>query len=345
MGNQQKLVDFFEKSQAVYQLEPWKYCADSDVFGVLVNETQELHFVSVMGGAKQCFGLATYRGIAGLDLYLAILDGLYEVDPTLVQRRQDGLLLEFVDQEYLDAGDLQFCRQGHLTAVNGKSWPYLREFARGWSPGRPAEKDLEALKVIFSVLPSLIDLQKQDPTWSGKRGRNTFPVFTRSTANEPWQWSWWSDEQIVKTCERLETSCGRVPLDESRLQQAKSLQKKEAAIWEAYSFYAPHAEDSSGRPFYPEVCVIMDRQTEKCLAREIIQPNQNRSGVLRDLALQSMCAQQLLPTGIVIEETELLKEMLDLKRVLNVEFKINAAKFGRQFEVAMFENAKVRTLS
>jgi hypothetical protein len=343
--NTEELIQFYRSAQAVYDLAPWKSCSDSDLFGVLVNETNELHFVSIMGGAGQCFGIASYRGLAGLDLFLAVLDGLFEVDPTLVQRRQDGLLLEFVDRLSLELADAEMLEQAKYEAPNPSSWVSFHEFSRGWAPWGPSSKDIISMQTIFSALPRFTELQAQDSDWTTKRGRNAFPVFLRSKGSE-WNVEWWGDEKIAKISEEIE-SIGKKesPVAEPSLDIAKRLEKNAAAIWEAYCFYAPTAESTGGRAFFPEICAIMDRKTERCLAMEIIRPVQNRSVVLRDLALKAMASEGYLPAGIVIEETELLKEILILKRALGVEFKINAANIGRQFESQMFENSKVRTFT
>jgi hypothetical protein len=298
-----------------------------------------------MGGAGQYFGIATYRGISGLDLFLAILGGLADVDPMLVQRRQDGLLLEYVDKENLNCSDLKLAEQVNFQPINDKSWIVLRNFSRGWSPSEPSDQNILAMNAIFSVLPLFSQLQDQNPNWTTQKGNLAFPIFNRQTSADQWLLEWWSDDKILKASEKLEATNNpptSKPIDEITLNEVKKIKKETGKIWEAYSFYAPNAEIKDGRSFFPEVCVIMDCESERCLVMEIIDPSQNRSGVLRDLAIKAILSEKILPEGFIIEETELLKDLLSLKKILGIDFKINAAKNARYFEAGMFENSKVR---
>ena len=58
----QLMREFYEEASSLYRAAPWNICENGDLFGVLIPETSELHFVSIMGNGGECFGLATYRG-------------------------------------------------------------------------------------------------------------------------------------------------------------------------------------------------------------------------------------------------------------------------------------------
>lgn len=341
----EKLVEFYKGTQDLYNLAPWKLCSDSDLFGVYVKETEELHFVSIMGAAGHCFGIATYRWIDGLDLFLATMDGLFEADPLLVQRRQDGLLLEFIQKEYLDSNDLELLKNSNFHPLSENSWVTIKEFSRGWAPWWPKEKDLVSLIEIFKVIPKFLQLQKKDSSWSTKKGRDIFPVFIESANAEgikEWNLEWWNDAKIVKASEKRQPT---IQVSNEHLAVAKTFTKDLGLIWEAYSFYASEPELDKGRPFFPEVCVIVNQNTGQCLGMEIIHPHQNRSEVLRDLCLKAINTEKTIPQVVIIEETELLTEMLILKEVLNLGFKVNAAKMARKFHSQMFENSQVRAFN
>jgi hypothetical protein len=103
--NTELLKQFFKQSRLFYESKPWEHMTDSDLFGVVVPDTHEIHMVTVMGAAGTCFGVASYRGIWGLEFYNSVAAGDFEEDPASSRFYQDGLLMEFVNKKYLDKFD------------------------------------------------------------------------------------------------------------------------------------------------------------------------------------------------------------------------------------------------
>jgi hypothetical protein len=74
------------------------------------------------------------------------------------------------------------------------------------------------------------------------------------------------------------------------------------------------------RPYFPEICVIMDHKVNQCLEMEMIPPTQDRAIVLRDLAIKTINKTSETPQTIIIEEMEqeLLKTVILIRRPENL---------------------------
>ncbi|MGZ3806334.1 MAG: DUF7309 domain-containing protein [Pseudobdellovibrionaceae bacterium] len=329
--------DFFQLAAETYKSAPWKYCSDADVFGVLIPETKELHFVSVMGGGGQCFGLATYRGIDGLDFFLSVIGGSGDMDPFTARRKQNGLLMEFTSKKYLDDFNLEMAELVHFKPANSKSWVMVKDMEPGWFPWAPKEKDISALTTIMSLLPTFTKKQKADPEWTLGDGEDLFPIFIWNEKAADWKIEWWDQDKILEASNETVTEISAKPVDELKLQKAKSHKKSEKAVWEAYSFYMPEPVLEGERPFFPEICVIMDHKANQCMAMEMIPPTQDRAMVLRDLAIKTINKTGQTPQTIIIEEMGLLLGMITLKEALEIDIKFDSTECGYSFRDGLYK--------
>lgn len=337
MISKDALDDFFQLAIETCKSAPWKHCSDADVFGVLIPETKELHFVSVMGGGGQCFGLATYRGIEGLDFFLSVMGGSGDIDPFTAQRKQNGLLMEFTSKKYLTDFDLEMAEQVQFKPANSKSWVLVKDMEPGWLPWAPKEKDILALTTIMSLLPTFKKKQKDDPEWTMGDGEDLFPVFTWKKKASDWKIEWWGQDKILKASNATVTETLVKPVDELKLQKAKSHKKSKQAVWEAYSFYMPEPVLDGDRPYFPEICAIMDHKANQCLAMEMIPPTEDRAIVLRDLAIKTINKAGQAPQTIIIEEMGLLLGMITLKDALEIDIKFDSTECGYSFRDGLYK--------
>lgn len=290
---------FYDEASALYKAAPWKICQNGDLFGVLIPETSELHFVSIMGSGGECFGLATYRGYEGLRLFSDVMDGAGVQDPEGCRRRQDGLLLEFVQKKFLDEFEKIHVKSTGFTAVDKNSWVFVRELSPGWEPWAPTEKDIKALRHIMDVLPEVVRNQKADRLWIyGKSGKSAFPVYVFQKQKKAWAFEWWSERKIAKQkIESTVAALSTAPDDLSIARVARSA-KKSKATWEAFSFYSNEAVLENERPYYPKICVVLDQKTAFSFGLELASPEVLPGVLLRDLALATMQKTGEIPARI-----------------------------------------------
>jgi hypothetical protein len=290
-----------------------------------------------MGGGGQCFGLATYRGIEGLEFFLSVMGGAGNVDPFTAQRKQNGLLMEFASRKYMTDFDLEMAELIRFKPANSKSWVLIKEMTPGWFPWAPGEKDILALTTIMSLLPTFTEMQKDDPEWTLGEGEDVFPVFTWKKKVADWKIEWWDQDKILKASNATLTETSVQPSDELQLQKAKSQKKSNQAVWEAYSFYMPEPVLDGERPYFPEICAIMDHQANLCLAMEMIPPTQDRAIVLRDLAISTINKAGQAPEAIIIEEMGLLSGMITLKEALEIDIKFDSTECGYAFQEGLYK--------
>lgn len=320
---------FYTEASAMYKAAPWKICQNGDLFGVVIPETSELHFVSVMGNGGQCFGLGTYRGHDGLQLFSDVMDGAGVEDPEGCRRRQDGLLLEFVQKKFLDEFEKMHVKSTGFTAMDKNGWVFVRELSPGWEPWAPKEKDIKALRHIMTVLPEVVRNQKADRLWIyGKSGKQAFPVFVFKKQKKAWVLEWWSERKIAK--QKMESTVAALSTapDELLIARVAKSAKKSKATWEAFSFYSQEPVLENERPYYPKICTILDQNSALCFGTEIASPDNLPGVLLRDLALATMQKTGEIPARIATDDLDHLTSLIPLKEALGIDIKLEPLEVG-----------------
>lgn len=122
----------FEQAQRYFQLAPWRWMADSDLFGVQDPESGEIGYMAVLGKLGEEFGLLVYLGRDGLDTYLKLqAGGAEELDWDLVAK-QRCLQLFFEDRKELTPRDLALLQRLGLKFRGKKAWPVFRSQRPGY---------------------------------------------------------------------------------------------------------------------------------------------------------------------------------------------------------------------
>ena len=60
----------FQAAQSFYELAPWEWMFDCDIFGVQNHETKEVGYLSVLDNSGEVFGLCVYLGSEGFAGYI-----------------------------------------------------------------------------------------------------------------------------------------------------------------------------------------------------------------------------------------------------------------------------------
>jgi len=124
--------NLFQAAQGFWQLAPWEWMLDSDVFGVQDPESKEVGYLCVLGNLGEVFGLAVYLGSEGFYSYAR----LRERDPDTVDwdliAGQRCLTAFFEDREELTPGDRAVIRNLGFKFRGRNAWPVFRSHRPGY---------------------------------------------------------------------------------------------------------------------------------------------------------------------------------------------------------------------
>ena len=326
------ITTLFKQVSEFYELAPWEFFGDSEYFGVLIPETKDIHFVSIMGGGGQCFGLATYRGIRGLMFLQDLLSGEEIDDPFEVRLEQEGLLFEYTTKKYLDEEDLQLIKNSGHKPSNAKAWPLIRNMKPGYVPWFPTTEDIHTLIRVLSATTTLVELTDEDPDCLFKDDGKKFPIFVHYKKTNGWKLEFWGQRKIQSASIANENPYHLTPVNELLLQKAKNLSQSKNLNIELHDFFAREPVLEKDRPFYPRICSLFEKDSGTCLGMELISPEKDLSSEMRDLVLNRIVELGTVPKSITVTKPEHFIGAITLEKALDIEIKFGAPEHGLEFE-------------
>lgn len=326
---------FLNAAADFYKLSPWETFSDSEIFGILIPETKELHFSSVMGGAGQCFGFATNRGFKGLLFLRELLDGFAEDDLFEARLQQDGLLLEFTQKKYLDEFDLALVQQSNFKPTAPDAWVFTRDLSPGYVPWFVSEKGLQALIQIMSATKALIKMVDEDPNSIIHDNDKRTPMLIWKSKSSSWQLEFWTNKKIRSNDKSSHFEEYYLPsLDELSMRRLKNLKIDQKQTWLVHDFHSREPVLEKDRPFYPKICSVLDNKNDLCLSMKLISPEKITGLAMRDLVLKSISDQKYIPAKIVVSKSEQLLGLIALEKSLGIEVGFGDMDQAIEFEAS-----------
>ncbi len=279
-------------AERIWALVPWKTWSEDQIFVVRSPETQELGFVSVIGGSKQQFGIIVYRGAGA---YFGLLDFIERismsqmppwlndlaasglnadtmppdlaafvkqmsdtmVDPTeLLQIPQ--LQLNFDARKDLDPLDKEWLERNGYNA-KGRGFPTFRSFVPGYLPWWISSEDARFLAVALEQFLEVAG--RKWFNWDSlevKESGNRKPVhelFARLPKVAKNGDITWSDGRLKVSPDEGGAYAVELDPDEELLERIEALPQGQTPLeMELVSFPAPLGGEQE-RPCFPSLLV------------------------------------------------------------------------------------------
>jgi hypothetical protein len=235
-----------------WQIQPWQWVDDTDLFGVKNPEDGEIGYCCVVGALGEFLGLVVYLGREGLESYLKIQTSESPEGDLLSTGK--CLTASFEDRKCLQKQDLEVIKRVGLRFRGTKSWPLFRSYEPGYYPWYLNQRQVrflthalrQAMDVSFRIKES------RDLLPNSEEGRYLVRVAEQSGPDLHWEDEWLAPAP-------LEEAKREAPVpDELRLQRIKKRGFRQAGIWEIDFCYVPVPIQEGDRPFYPICLLIVD---------------------------------------------------------------------------------------
>jgi hypothetical protein len=258
-------LSLFDAALSFRDLRPWEWMDDGLVFGVVDPAAREIAWCVVLGMNGQVFGLAAYRGSAGLDILRAVHSGKLGPGDDEIRFGFPCLLTTFEDRDGLDARDLGRIKALGLTFRGRHAWPQFRSHRRGLCPWLLDDTEAGVLAEGLRQAVDVCERVRAEPDLL--RPRPTGELLTRVMAGD----GRWIDEWL-KPPEQVSAVYPEPQIDAREVSVVKASAAGNDGTWEADLFYAPTPvqEERNARPFYPVAMTWMDSETGICLAVDLL---------------------------------------------------------------------------
>ncbi len=311
--------ELLDAARAFRAAKPWEWMDDMDIFA-FIDEEGRPWFPSVLGAAGQVFGLAVYRGEAGLRfLFETVLTCHEDVLPPDSLFMQDALLLDWGAKKALAPEDLAvLAALGHQAKPRERNaWPCFRNHSPGWYPWFLTGEDARFLARCIRALLACAELARQDPDFF-------------APCDE--------DDRVLPTVSIARTRAGPPPLEsiEWRVWElappAAPPSPSVPAAWSALRarpqhpgaglefdiFHLPSPVADGGRPYYPRAALVADAGTGYIHALEMAGPGRTWADLVTAAWSKALTGAQARPVHISIRREEWLEPLQPLAAALGV---------------------------
>lgn len=246
----------YEAAASFKKQGSWKWVTDAEIFGVCNPEDGEVGYCTIMGSNEELFGLAVFRGGEGLE---SLQDMMLDRDePYAWLNRQKCIMVTFEDRTELDKQDLAQIKELGFRFRGRNAWPLFRAYDPGLVPWTLDRKQVCFLTNALEQAVELAARCKKDeqlfvPPVSGQ-------LLVRAQENGEWSEGWRDPEFVLKRPAKYEYS------DDAKLMDLVRRIPEKRGQWETDYFFAPVAvQGEAERPYYPRLCLWVDRQTRSAV--------------------------------------------------------------------------------
>ena len=163
----------FAAAQRIRDIEPWRFMAEVDLFGMQFPGSDEVGYVSVMGLLGEHLAISVYLGADAIKTFFEIHDlGLEGVSADRILEMRH-LMVSFEDRGNLMDLDPELIRELSLKFRGPHGWPLFRSCRPGFLPWPLDSGEVDLLTVALEQTADVLEGIEDDPDhipWEAEPG-------------------------------------------------------------------------------------------------------------------------------------------------------------------------------
>ncbi len=314
---------FYLLASELYQLGPWDWMFDVDLFGIQDPESKEIGYCGFLGAESGVKGLALFRGSSGLFSFARLVEQNPEQLYLLTSYQLDGLMLTFREVDGMLEEELEYLRSTGMHVSPGSIVPILKDHVPGKMPWKVVHERM-VVRMIYTLEQALIVARrfKDDPDLLDNNGPMPDRILVRTPEKKGgvlmWSETWLPEPNLLSEVEKRQAN---VLLLRSRCQGLPSLQDE----WLTDIFYFPRPIDLEGdRPFLPQMALVASVDHQAVIARASFTPGKLEDGGLDEWFVTVVEDLGGLPSAIVATRPESYGYWLPIAEALSLEIQLRS---------------------
>lgn len=274
-----------------------------DFFGVQDPISDNIGFVSVMGGLGEHFAIGIYPGAKGLQAFRSMQASMNDAAGRAQEFLSTAQLqLSFETKSMLERADIQQIKALGLKYSGKSGWPMFRSYRPSFYPWLLEEEEMQVM--LHALEQALIVFQDltRNPSLLSSLAADYYLIRTPIEKNEGIVW-----ENLVKLVLPSSDSLAvvtQIP-SLSRLQQVKN---RVGRIEMDFRLFTTPVREGSNRPFFPHLLMAIDAEGGFVLGVEMLSPIPSHELMWGSVA-EKLCS-WLVKMNVVPEEVAVRSDLL-----------------------------------
>ena len=320
----------YEAADRVYDLKPWEFVDDTELFGIQDPVSGEVGYCCILGGATSLIGIAIYRGNQGLKVYEKIRSGELNTETEDFLLYQNCLQVLYVKMSDLDREDLKVIKRITKKPQEKEKAPIFRSYSPLWAPWFLSESEAQFLTLCLERVIEFTEIYQTDLGILDAEKPGTYLTYVSSEKNNDLTWSLkWKSPQSSSI---FNTSTS--PLEDSiparfnlsLVEKIQSLKLKRYGDWEAdlLSVTGLMNHEGEDRPYFPRIITLIERENLEAIFTQVIAPLDSSEETLLYGILKTIQQRKGLPERICVSRAKLLIALQPLCNALGIELRIRS---------------------
>lgn len=304
----------------IYDLSPWDWMEEDDIFGVQDPTTGEIGFVSVMGMAGEHYAVGVYRGANGLYGFFRLRDSdPFSLGPEdLLNIPQLQASLE--DREMLDKRDRDQIKSLGLKFRGRKAWPLFRSYRPGYLPWHIETDEARFLGHVLEQVMAVAPRVRENPDILQPGGDKEFLVRVADTSGPLLTWG-----DTIMSIDPPPPTTITVSIADESLVAISQLPKKEFQVEVDYFMMMTPIGSGDERPYLPYALFIIDAAEGIPVHAQLIGPDPSHEEMWGSLGQQVLDGLEKLssrPTELRFRDEMLYRMLKPFEKRLEIKVKL-----------------------
>ena len=331
-GDWEKL---YQTTLKFYQMAPWTWMEDEDLFAVENPVGGELGYCSILGHGQETFGMDIFLGDPGYARYLEIISSESAAEDSEETLMTPTLLLLFGKRTELQKEELEVIHSLGLQFRGKNAWPLFRSLRPGYAPYF-LEKE-EAVYLTAALEQALVVADKVR-----REGLDLFEevdedlVFTRYYRNGEWKEEWRRPKYLPPDISPKSEPASAT--NEAELLLLRNSAGKLDGSWEMDIFTLPFATGpASQRPYFPLCFLAVDRKQGLIIntscTESWLSPSQKQ-----DTVLQILKKARPLPQEIWVKSAKIKAVIEPITHSLGINLRIGSLSLLEEVKASLHDH-------
>jgi len=288
----------FTQANDLLQIAPWNNMGDAHIFGLVDPATGQKCYGTVLGNLGNYYALALYKGKNGYKSLIQLMGEDEDTDAEGSLYEQECLMVAFEKEEEADPEDVALIESVAKDLMTGGRVPGFRSYRRGMMPWGIDEEEAalmgHAMQLCKFVSGQLLGDQGYLEASEDDKGKLRF-----FSLNEgKWTSAWDQPDSLLDfSPEQLQIN--------PQLGAALQNLPQEDGLWlfERFFFRQPSMDETSDRPYFPVMFILLDLETQVVRGMDIIPPYRiEEDGA--EILLELLQEAKAKPSGMVVSKRE-----------------------------------------
>ena len=302
----------YEVATEIKSRKPWEHFCDLDIIA-LINNENDIVFMSILGYGGECFGVCVYEGYEGFNDFMMLVHAEeLNVSQEYAMFSQNTLCCYWGDRQDLSKRQWEIVRSLGYRYRGKNQWLYFMSNKKGYYPYNLSRDEVLRMTEYLTGLKEAVDYYEKNNMAVDFREGNLFLYYFDHEKRE-----WLGKEHPFPF---FDFNRGQLIMDEPEAGEKLQGVEQLDACWQVDVVYlgVAYGNEKYARPANPRVCIAVDKESGHVCSVHMLEPEDDEPSGMANL-LVDLFFQNGKPKKIEVANLIIADYIADLCKIADVK--------------------------